>query len=500
MSAIDEFAPVDACVQERWHATDASWFNYKANALKCSKCPKTNADAANVFAHELAHWRLHIATPYGFFLEELSFVQKNAALMFCVEYLRATGNQKPIYFPVYDFAQQVRNGGFRHIFSEQELEAVQYICASRVKRWSQATFLENVFEGIDCASVADAADAGVISHLLSIEQFIDDELDYFKALHYPTGTPRYPKPSGVMQLDCRACVADKGFDQVLYLGGSHVHESYARAFEPWGAGGIEQFKQNPEHTILFTRVCAKLMQWLGKDAELPGNPLSTMLAIADLALFTPVGGLFRSLRRDVTSWMDVHPGWRVSRMIEALPKVGMIKDLEVELESFQNALCDELQWPRPRQFLELGARLGSDGPIAGQGRFAEACKVRLRHYAAFTMSVAEGMEAYQHVTQVLAVHMPTVLGPESIVDPMAYYGETKQQLCARLVDFFMPNWAWSIMKSSRLEYTELIPAEFVTNHLKYTNINTVEDFVALVDQDDSVLSRKNFRELGEARH
>lgn len=108
-------------------------------------------------------------------------------------------------------------------------------------------------------------------------------------------------------------------------------------------------------------------------------------AISDLALWAPIGGPYENPERYV--WEDVHPGWRLYRILKLLSSEAVEIPSDIQLleydcyVSFISSICGHLNWETPQELAQrcVAATRGMEMPNIIDQIHVAACELRLEH-------------------------------------------------------------------------------------------------------------------------
>lgn len=460
-------------------STNECWYSHKANAIWL----QTNAPIEllqDVARHELSHFLLHCSSPYGHLLEELDCLQQQLAIRIALDY------SDTLYYPVYNFAHRIlsdpANGkASSHGFAREATE--------RVRPWSRSVFLERVLEGEKLPSVRSATIEQVIPLLEEFERRAVQLLADEPIGSEPGGTPeqwtKIPSELLVGDGQLSACPTSDTPTGINPIGGSHVLEGFAQVLERAEIMDTLHEKHDTDRYLgLFVHTMATFgLNRINSEAAME-RVRSTFLALCDLALFIPVGGLYGRLRPESTTWEDVHPG---HRFLEALAEVAdwdlWIDDLCSEVKQFQEDLCERLYWTPPTEFLKLGAGLESN-------RFAnhrDACRLRLEHYHAFL----EYDDLLPATRAFFSEHMPLIYTPKR---GKADFNRSRG--IGPVVEYFLANFTWSFMMNDSIEPADSLP-RYVNYSDYFANIHDQQGMLRLMYEASPYLRPDRFRPLSE---
>ena len=455
-----------------------SWWDHQANTIWIGDYD-TDQLAQTAASHEMNHFWMHVSTPYGRLLDELTSTRNNQVLQYCIRHMQEYPFGQ-ISIPVHDVIKRLR--------ATAAIGARRDLCERFARPWSHTVFLENVLEGETFPEVL-RAEASTATYSF---QMVEAYLDQMAAL--PNADPDVPDDypdtatsgSGVPD----ATLPD---GSTFPLGAKHVFEGIATQMTLSSPVKKEDMSggTNPYYWILWTHWVKETMHNRPvQSAEDYRRFRNTFYALCDLALFVPAGGLYRQLRGDDLDWADIQPGYRFLSLVREAKQEDWIEDLGTGLLPYQEQMSHLLSWPLPRDFLELGANLQEDG--ANARRHRDACRIRLADHAAFLnfeSRVEKGGPAGQFWTE----HHPMIFLPhrgELIVKK----GDTAGDSLTHILDWFFANFNWSVMRTGGFSYEEFLPEKLAYDDA-FENISTRAELVNLIHQAIPVLSPERFREL-----
>lgn len=427
------------------------------------------AQAEAILSHELSHFFVHVATPYGMLIESLGQLQENLVLRYCIA---AAEQGLPIGYPVYGFVQR------------DDAPVDPALVTDYVRPWSRLVHLERILDGSNVRAVRDATIPDAIELLADLENLER------AVLLANGGDPADlgERPSFEPMLDAArdelpftpACPrflhADDQDDTVA--GGAALFEGLAQTAERM---------IYPEHWDMLRRGMSA-DQYLGfytsifmrygihrADTDRDFNRVfQTFIALCDLALQIPVGSVYGKLRPPHFDYGDLHPGYRFLRLLNTITEDDWIDSLD-DLLGLQQTMSARLRWPDPRLFPLLGS--GSDQP-----QHREAMRIRLSE-PAFHLFLRE-----ESASTFLAEYGPLVRDPRT--------GEIMPSLHDRarlgpVINYILWQLTWQIMKGPRLDVDEALP-EGIYGRRWFANIDTKEDLAALFFEAVPVLKPRNF--------
>lgn len=442
-------------------ADETNWFSPHTNTLWVESALNRVSD------HEMSHLLAHASTPYGFFFQTLVDLHMRVA----ADYFEQTWKTFPdarIHVPVQRFARSTAGGGV----SPSAAQLVPFV-DRYVKPWSRLVWLERIFEGADLASVRNATRAQAIRALNEFERLFharlrdgklfDDARLQGAELTSAGRTELSPVSEEAEQRpDGPACPNGKWFGGLVSpIGTGHVMEGLAQQVQEDPADPGRALRE-PD---VFTRDRAFVYWFLWyKTGELYGADTiktrglagfqqlrNTVIALCDLALFTPIGPVYGRLRRTGMSWSDLHPASRYFRALQITPAVGWIDDLsDASLASFQNTICQALGWPTPEQCLRLGRLL--DGRLPTWRRHRDACELRLESGVRFLIIERSGF-----YDQFLDTHMPLLY--HALLGELAIRtSQSGQEAMELVIGHLLPRWCWARMLEGAVQLEAVLPS------------------------------------------
>src|ERR1019366_427976 len=250
----------------------------------------------NIAVHELMHFFEHCATPYGAFRDELH----KQSLDLVSHFLRE--HSGPILTPVYEWAKRYLSDP-TSCPGLDDSTAFADLIESAVKPWSRLAHLGETLEGENVAAVHEATIARVTLALAEMEA---------TCVLLPQMSPSEEKP-------CPTMVCEGTDGKAIPIGAILVSECIAQIQE----GSNKVIGQNipPQYYALLllgmdfhSRTERDFRSRQDRHLEM------TLLALADLALFTPIGRTYSRLRPNNATWQSIHPGWRFFHALELVAK------------------------------------------------------------------------------------------------------------------------------------------------------------------------------------
>jgi hypothetical protein len=475
-----KLAPVNSA-RAGLRRSGVSWCDHQTNTIWLGEYESD--DARNTAArHEMNHFWMHVSTPYGRLLDELTRARNNQVLSYCIHHFKRYPFAQ-ILIPIYQVAKRLRakRGKLGGV-------ACRDLCERYARPWSHTVFLENVLEGEPFPEVAQAKLATVMHSFQMVEAYLA-QMDAS-----PDGGPDVPDEYPAPATRGRGVLDATWPDGSNFpLGAKHVFEGIATQMtlsQPMKkddmVGGTK-----PYYWVLWSQWAKETMQAKPiKSKEDYRRFRNTFYALCDLALFVPAGALYGQLRGTDLSWPDIQPGYRFISIVRKASKLGWIEDLDRDMHSYQDEICRLLSWPAPGAFLELGANL-QDGD-SHSVRHREACQIRLTDHSAF-LDFESRVQNGDPAKRFWHVHHPMLYLPhwgELIVRR----GETAGDSLSQILDWFFVNFNWSVMRDGEFSYEDFLP-EKVSYGETFNNVASRSELIELIHQAVPTLSRQRFQAL-----
>jgi hypothetical protein len=349
----------------RRHHTSGGWYDHRENLLWLGEARHNSS----IVLHELIHFFEHCATPYGLLRDELQLRKQICTTEFLKQF------DGTVFVPVYQWAHQ-----FRKQRSGQPLSSnhrhFDNLISNFVSPWGNCAFLENVLDGCD-DSVVRSANTDTTFDVLD-----RCELDLATSLNISTSAVSASPRASQTQSSCCPTVSieDDGVTHHFPFGGLHLSEGIAQMLEGFGGRGTSglalAYRAVPLIGIVcFSKAHPDLLETSGSRIGI------TCLALADLALFTPIGAVYGRLRSNESTWEDMHPGHRFLRALHVVAESDLWIETLDDAMNLDDELCKRFAWPAPIEFLRMGA--GLESPHLVVQRHRAACIIRLAEFAAF---------------------------------------------------------------------------------------------------------------------
>jgi hypothetical protein len=497
-----ELAPVDreplfvrpSCTAEN------NWYSHKLRTMWLGNANDPDAKE-NIVSHELSHFLLHAFTPYGAFLDELSMMQHHQVLSYCIEAVNYL--YEKVRHPIYDFSRELLPATGRARSMVKNPESFETIIRRYIRPWSHASLLENILEGADKLNVRQATEGAALKTLSIVEgysatNFTEDEELFLMGKPGNASIPErrllpvaeMPEPYNLDpdgQLH-KACMTIGWADMNRYsVGAEHIFESLAQLSEDMQGDVLGRIQPQSSHPYFMLWTLTMMEYGMDRitSRETFFQVLNTFRALCDLALFVPIGAIYGRLRRENMFWIDLHPGHRFLRALTVVPKIGWITDPEKEFVQFQEAICDELWWVKPKRFIELGAQLTHPNFVT----HGDACRLRLKHPYPHLEETFETIISENFVYK----HLPLLLFPGN--DELIVSNEAENSALGRVLDYFLPQFCSDVMLKERLTYEDMLPGRIRFEGL-FRNVKSVDDWLEIIFKAIPTMKPTNFQPLG----
>ena len=451
--------------------------------------PSKAANAASVTAHELCHYWMHSATPYGFVLDELADLEVGASSLYCAS-LHNSGQQIPI--PAVDIAMAFREGrlesaGFRLL---HEL-SIQHVIP-----WTHDLLLERWLEGVDHRSVRAAKLPKLLRWLTDFEaRSVAEHPDAERFSRTPPARSDYQREFVLYWADYLDTHEEPSFPTVgltdggsVPLGARQIFEACALHVEKmdmpfWDSASTTL---QDEYWNLFAAFLGKYPEEITSQEHMV-SVVSTFMAVGDLALSTPIGGVYGRLREDTMTWHDLHPGWRFVQLMDKLQPEDWVQDVE-DAPRLQSRLSVNLGWPSPDRFRLLGTQLAPSTRTAA--RHVLACQMRLD--ADDRLIVTPSID-WGRLESFLVAYPPIYIrGSDSRVP-----GATTREKLRPLTEYVLARFTWMTMREGRVHWPDLFPTNLDFTNI-FANVNSRDELVAIMRgvpplyPDDAFCSAEDF--------
>jgi hypothetical protein len=387
-------------------------YDYKGDVLR--------ANEETVF-HELVHFHDHVATPYGHFLDSLVGLHVEVCRGLVRLFSETSAPSMPV--PLREILQnlnQVERVLDAEVGLQYDLEACTDFLVVLAISWPSLIWVERCLEGTKRNQLNQVSPERVVSGLKLVEAWEGDVPKTFRELERLMGSQEtWSTPSELLPKafrdrdDCLGAITLlEGRAIVMERGGGLLSSDAYRA-------GLE----NGTYGAAVTYFAALF------PADTVNLVMDTFMLVADLALCTPIGRTYSSLRRE-EDWSVCHPGWRFLRLADAVREGVGLFDWRAGhgIFEYQERLCDALGWPGPRKFLDLG--LHAHGTDYRTARHRMACKMKLKYPRFFIVGSPQSEQLppdddgflddwlpfWVHHTDGKLLTIPGVLGQENAIE------------------------------------------------------------------------------------
>lgn len=412
--------------------------------------------------HELMHFFEHCSTPYGVFRDERHSLEQGCIERFLRDY------EGPVFTPVYDWVK-----GFLEAPNDSadssHLAGFGKLIEETIKPWSRYKHFSDVLEGEDTQSVIEADYARLNRILGEIE-----------------AACRPLSSSKLSSQICPSLVCEGTHGREIPVGALHVSECIAQIQE--GLVDCTPDSVSPEYYALSLLGTDYLHQTEMSMPSRSDRDLGmTLLALADLALFTPVGSFYGRYRNPNVEWRSIHPGARFWDALDLVARNDWWVASLFEAEELGNRVCKTLDWPSPRRLLEAMVK-SNDMPQLS--RHQAACKIRIDDFMAFYRP-ERILEPASPVKQFLEEYMPTIYFP-GIGTVCNVPGTDNMVAIRQLRDCYVTRRCIQIMQKPAS--ASILPPEC---HLDWyaDNISTEFEFAELIFQNRPWLDSRRFLHL-----
>lgn len=457
-------SPVEATKLFQRNSSDC-WFSHRANILWMGRYDQSTwADVSN---HEFNHFLAHCSTPYGAFLDDLG----NLRTSIFTSMLNAA-RPYHIRVPMYEHARIFLTDPIK--FASRFTENIKNECEEFVAPWADCVLLERILEGENLPSVADANESTAVDLLTLAELRLrsgngfNADLVRSSARDYVPVTTEFPYES--------ACPKGHKGKKKFPIGAHHVLEGLAQAAES-GASMIRVLKSN--NFLSYMSLYVSAVSAFGPNRIKNSNDFAscffTFLTLCDLALLTPIGTRFGSLRQPNTKWRDVHPASRYFRALIYVANNNLwISKTPGAMRRLQHKICISFGWPTPNEFI----RVGKINTTANYKRHANAFQMRSRRYDSFLSTSNTIIQR-----KFLRRHPPIYRfewEDRTVIDER-WAGDA-------LVNYLLANLEWDFMLGNEIRLEKLLPPS-VKYSICFENISSDHEFIELCIQDFPALGR-----------
>ena len=444
----------------RRHGGSESEYCFRRNLLVFPRVKEGSARSASV--HEAYHFFEHCCTPFGFFRDELKETEHTLVRTF----LERTPQ---VGIPIYNWYRDHRD--------DLDIEASESL-ENLVCPWSASRYLLSVLDGQQLNVVRSATEEKAARAL----RMVETEPPIENAVVPPEVTvnnPTAPASPNITHID-----RDNDNETTNHaFGGLQLSEGIAGCAE-----GLPLVFMS-EASLDYLLAVEALVEIL--ECEFPSYDAltATYLTLADLALQTPLGRVYGTLRNESSTWPDVHPGLRFLRIVECFSRhETWIEDL-ADGETLATSIAAKLNWPSPSRFLATGANTAEE-------RFArhrEACEIRQSNYMAFYDSTAFAESRNAEVHDFFNRHMPMTTHPE-LGTICEFTSPEASSPLHQIRDSYYAAFCCHVMSGSDTREFLCLPSD-LRYDIYFDNISNEADFRALFEDKYPWAHRSRFEVL-----
>jgi hypothetical protein len=445
-----EFKLVERTLRERRSGGAFSYFSARRNVLYVSRDHAEPDEQYAATFHELSHFLFHVATPYGLFLDATAQTEQR---LFDRFFNALRQNEMPIPTPLGELINRLMTDQPETSSPREQFlaNAIREILAP----WSILAHLENIFEARKVESVARENAASAYRSLIKGEAILERELGEI------FGTDAFSKLGSIIQSatakqneEFDACVLTNlygsGTDRI---GAAHIFEGLAKLAE-LDHGVIVHMREMPEYAYLY--FAGFLLPALCEFSE-SGDPIQlpngrakfradrsperqklfarAFVVICDLALFTPIGPIYGTLRDQfplaARHWGQLHPGWRVLHAIRmAEDCAARMADLRTGIQFAHQLLSDKFGWIEPDYFFEVASKTAPKNNW--MQRHLQAMSLRAENPERFFSYLLREDGSFESITDYIQkfapwMHIPwryngfIIKGPDDLLDRLIVY-------------------------------------------------------------------------------
>jgi hypothetical protein len=215
-------------------------------------------------------------------------------------------------------------------------------------------------------------------------------------------------------------------------------------------------------------------------------------ALAELALFTPMGPIYGEMRQDLPlqrrTWIDIHPGWRMIKALHTIERhMHLLRDFPTGYAEFQAVICEEQGWIHPERFLQSGYEIEFDDHWVTRHKMASALKRELPAVFAETVLTPDGGAHESHVSTFFAETRPLLyLGHHG------YVFRGPDEHLKQIVTFFLSTWIDKLLFGDSASIIDCLPPGLEYRSL-FANIDDPEAMARLVETALSIENVKFVR-------
>jgi hypothetical protein len=421
-----------------------NWYDYRRNIL-CIDQRQDISIYSRAAAHEFSHFLMHSYTPYGLFLSENSFSQIKITWDFIRKYQDSL-NLKTI-FPIYKFSKSIDT--FSGI-SDDERKTIKNLINNKVRPCIDMFYLENILEGKKLHSVLKAKQKDAIDATISAE---GEMYNIFRNFLKPLGVNKQ-----IISENEKACPQITYNEESFPFGASHIIENLAvneellnKVLMKQLAYGKKNLKYMSAENVVLTKYMERHTSKFSDNDYLKTH--RTFQALAELALFTPIGYYYSPLRTENMTWYDIHPGHRFLRALFLIAEFNIWIEPEQEITDYQNDLCEIMKWVKPSVFLEEAGKI-TVSELNFYNRHKNFCLFKLENNISFMDFEKNNRLSIDDSHWVSVVEKNS---PKLIIDNVLHLGNNVNDILEFLFNYLLTTFTESVMFEDKLDYDKMIP-------------------------------------------
>jgi hypothetical protein len=479
--------------RDRSSATSRSYYDSRKDIIYVAHGSNESA-ATN---HEVSHYLMHVGTPYGAFVDSLEWSETRYVIS-CLKHFERNGIQVPV--PLYEFANRVFKGRWS-FFSPKSKRIAEEAVNKYIRPWSALIHTGNLLEGRKLKSVTRGTAVDAFGYLLRSEAIIREQLG--RSIGEPNVAPTESDIDS-RNTNFAACPEVGGREQRHHVGARYIYESMAVLAERDVESALDM-GEAPEYGYLyFVRVMLPVMAVFDGQNNLALNPDGAPLhrkdisrdrftlyhrafaAICDLALFSPIGMPYASLRDKfpVKSflWPQVHPGHRILQgLLDIETLADEMEDLASGVDKLQSFLCEQKLWIEPEYFYEAASLFPvEDSTPEGIKRHLAFMALRREHpLLLYKIHLRETLtETEEHALhKFFFANRPWMHTPR-----FGYVIVDRKDLLTRASRFFVESANDQIMFGPKFDAASCLPSEIEYSNY-FANVRDAADFGELLRAD-----------------
>jgi hypothetical protein len=483
--------------------TPENWYSARTDVIWIEA---PNREVARAAAHEVDHFVVHISTPYGVFIQQLADLQRQAVIQYCVEVNKPAAGG--IFYPVSYLDREWPNPPALDKLSVTAKRLQRDALDVLMPGWWERLLLEQVLEGADSPAILTATEAEAIEAFHNVD---GDLLGFYSDNDLFESAPAVSRKAEAVAPFVDSIPARFRVPEILrVVSGKACPTNARRGGRSAPVGAINMFEGHAlvtqkgydtltmreilfrDPTLQYATALLAVTNSYGvknlKSAADVQRVFSTIAALTDLALFTPIGPLYTRLRPKGATWHDVHPGFRFFHAVEKAAKLNLWLERldQVEYRDYQDRICLALDWPNPDQFVEIGCLLREDR----FPRHRKACLTR-REFPCLNFEDTSGNAALAAAMKQLFAFQPPMVFVRAL-------GHTSLRPNGALsldqvITYFLETFTWDVMAEKQMNPRNCLP-----NMLDYKaalGIANAEELWQMVDQALPFLHQKQLKAL-----